>query len=310
MPKVSVIVPAFNGSKYIEKLLNSLSNQDYSETDYEVIIIDNNSTDGTQALISKYPVTLLEERDRQSSYAARNKGLEHARGEIIAFTDADCIPAENWISAGVEALRQSSADLIGGRIDFIFSENPSTSELFDSIFFLNTETAVKEGKAQTANIFVTRKVIETIGPFSQVVSGGDTEWTMRAVRNGFKLLYRPEVIVRHPTRKFKHLMSKSFRVGTGGPSARLAAGFTFVNELMYHTFYLLPFKYRLKRFAEKIDRQEKVIYQKRKYKLIMLYVLVKFLLRTGAFCGMMGICVKKMKCILLPIEFSRFMRGK
>lgn len=96
-PMVSIVVPVYNGRQTIERLLISLLNLDYPADRYEVIVVDNKSTDHTCPIVEEYPVTLLHENKVQSSYAARNQGISHARGEIIAFTDADCVADVHWL---------------------------------------------------------------------------------------------------------------------------------------------------------------------------------------------------------------------
>src|SRR3990170_3006911 len=104
IPKISVIVPVYNDAQRIGKCIESLLQQTYPHEKYEVIIIDNGSTDETREVIKKYPVKLLIEDKIQSSYAARNKGIKNAKGEVIAFTDSDCIPGNDWIERGVANL--------------------------------------------------------------------------------------------------------------------------------------------------------------------------------------------------------------
>jgi len=70
---------------------------DYPADRHEILIVDNKSTDDTRERIQRYPVTLLEETEIQSSYAARNRGIEAAKGEILAFTDADCVVEPTWL---------------------------------------------------------------------------------------------------------------------------------------------------------------------------------------------------------------------
>ncbi len=96
-PFVSVVIPVFNAADMIDELLQSLLVLDYPADHYEIIVVDNGSTDNTRQLVEKYPVILLEERETPGPAAARNKGIRHARGEIIAFTDADCVADRNWL---------------------------------------------------------------------------------------------------------------------------------------------------------------------------------------------------------------------
>jgi len=98
-PKVSVIIPVYNGEKTLKQCLDSVLNQTYKN--YEVIAIDNCSTDKTKDIIKKFQsknekVSYVFER-RRSRGAARNAGIKVAKGEIIAITDGDCVVPENWI---------------------------------------------------------------------------------------------------------------------------------------------------------------------------------------------------------------------
>jgi glycosyltransferase involved in cell wall biosynthesis len=96
-PFVSVVVPVFNGADTVEELLLSLLALDYPAERHEIIVVDNGSTDRTREIVGRYPVSLLEERETQGASAARNKGITHAWGDIIAFTDADCVADRDWL---------------------------------------------------------------------------------------------------------------------------------------------------------------------------------------------------------------------
>jgi glycosyltransferase involved in cell wall biosynthesis len=214
--RVSIIVPVKNGEKTIEKIIVSLLAQDYPKDSTQIIIVDNDSRDHTTEIIRKYPVILEYEDKMASSYAARNKGLSVADGEIIAFTDADCVPEKNWISEGVRALNKEKADMAGGRIEFILSERKSAAECFDSLNSLRNDNFIycKLG-AVTANLFVRATLFSKMGLFPVVQSGGDINWTGRRISNGFSLIYASEAIVYHPARNFVELLGKSWLRGTG-----------------------------------------------------------------------------------------------
>jgi glycosyltransferase involved in cell wall biosynthesis len=212
---VSVIVPVRNGEKTIEKLIKALLAQDYPKDQIQIIIVDNNSQDQTRKIVKKHPVILEQENRVDSSYAARNKGLSLAQGEIIAFTDADCIPEKNWISEAVRALDEENADMAGGRISFIFSVRKSAAEYFDSTRFMNNERYIKNKQgAVTANLFVRARVFNQMGMFPEVQSGGDTQWTSKALKDGFSLIYTPRAIVQHPARKLPEILKKYWRVSS------------------------------------------------------------------------------------------------
>jgi len=216
-PLVSVIIPVKDGAKTIDKLLLALQKQDYPEEKMEIIVVDNGSSDDTVGIVKKYPWALLEyETGMASSYAARNKGISAARGEILAFTDADCLPEKDWVKNGVRDLQQTQADMIGGRIEFIFSSRRSTAEIFDSLNSLRNDSFIRSQMgAVTANLFVRRRVFEQMGLFPEVRSGGDIHWTGRAMRQGLELVYSPAALVRHPARDFKGVLRKSWFCGKG-----------------------------------------------------------------------------------------------
>ncbi len=220
LPLVSVIVPVYNGEKQIRACIEALLNQSYPKSRYEILIVDNGSTDATAELVKKYPVRLLEEREIQSSYAARNKGIRNARGEILAFIDSDCVATSTWVEEGVEILNSESADLVGGKVEFVYSKDRTTAELFDSITSMQIESDIKDRNiGKTANLFVKSLLFDKIGMFpDSVQSGGDVQWTSRATRNGFSLVYAPEAIVKHPARRLKKLLKKQYRVGKGAPN--------------------------------------------------------------------------------------------
>jgi len=216
-PLVSVVVPVKDGAGTIDKLLEALQRQNYPRDRMQVIVVDNGSRDDTVGIVRKYPFAVVEyETGISSSYAARNKGLSAARGEILAFADADCIPETDWISNGVRDLLQTGADMAGGRIEFVFSEQMSTAEIFDSLNSLRNDSFIQNKMgAVTANLFVRRHVFEKMGLFPEVRSGGDINWTGRAMNKGFLLIYSPAALVRHPSRDLKGVLRKSWFCGTG-----------------------------------------------------------------------------------------------
>jgi glycosyltransferase involved in cell wall biosynthesis len=215
-PSVSVIVPVRNGEKTIEKLIEALLSQNYQKSYTQIIIVDNSSQDHTIEIIRKYPVILEHENKLASSYAARNKGLSVANGEIIAFTDADCIPKQDWIKEGVCALIEQNSDMAGGKISFLLSARPSAAELIDSVTFMQNEQNIKNRRAAvTANLFVRKELFGKIGLFKEVQSGGDFQWTQKATQNGFSLIYTERAIVDHPARNLRELLGKSRRVVMG-----------------------------------------------------------------------------------------------
>lgn len=214
---ISIIVPVYNRNKEIITLLDSLLCIDYPKEFYEIIVIDNNSIDGTKEVIKNYPVRLLEENDIQSSYAARNKGIKNAKYGILAFIDSDCIADEDWLKEGIKPIIGGKADIVGGNVEFFFSEKKTAAELYDSITNMQIEDNIRERNvAKTANLFAKKEIFNKIGLFPDYVkSGGDVQWTNKATRKSFSLVYAPKAVVKHPARSLKNLIKKQHSVGKG-----------------------------------------------------------------------------------------------
>jgi len=222
---VSAIVPVFNNAAGIRNALDALVAQSYPRRLYEIVVADNGSTDGTQKLVKQYCevypdlVRMVVEDNMQSSYAARNKGLRLARGEILAFLDSDCIPETHWIEAGVRALLETPASCGGGALVFFFrSQQPNIYESFDSIRKLNQKVYIeKAGFAATANFFIRRELFEKYGLFrSDLTSGGDYEFGRRLTKADEKMIFIPKAVVRHPARAtFGAILKKSRRIALG-----------------------------------------------------------------------------------------------
>ena len=107
--RFSVIVPAYNEAAYLGQALDSLLHQDYDGT-YEVIVVDNNSRDNTAAVASRYGVRVVHEPE-QGVCAARQRGVDCARGEIIISTDADTTQPRNWLRT-INARFTESAEVV------------------------------------------------------------------------------------------------------------------------------------------------------------------------------------------------------
>ena len=215
-PFLSVIIPVYNDNTGLKKLLPTLMQQSYPQDKYEVIVVDNGSNQDVSEVTQHFEIKLLTENDIQSSYAARNKGIQHARGEVFVFIDSDCRATDDWLYEGIKKMHQAGSDLVGGNVVFSFSEKKTSAEYYDVIIFLRMDEKVQRGICGGANMFVKSSVFDSIGMFpSNVKSGGDVFFTKKATISGFKLVYAPKAIVYHPARRFWPLARKMFRVGKG-----------------------------------------------------------------------------------------------
>lgn len=240
---VSVIIPVFNDSQRLALCLQALQNQknDYLNLQYEVIVVDNNSTENIKEVCNQYHAKYVLELQR-GSYAARNRGIEEAKGEHLAFTDSDCIPDQYWLEKGLSILLDNAqVGLVGGEIQ-VFTKNsrPTLGDTYDLAFAFPQFTYIhKNHFAATANMFAAKKIFHQVGLFeNNMTSGGDYEWGQRVFQAGLKQIFASEAIVNHPTRSsIKAIIHKSYRVNSNFNSKYHQAKASYKHLLKY--FYEL-----------------------------------------------------------------------
>jgi len=220
LPFVSIIVPVYNAEKTIEKCIKSLLNQIYPKNKYEIIIVDNNSNDKTIEIIKKYLVKILKKTKIQSSYAARNKGIKNAKGEILAFTDADCIADKNWLKNGIKGFANKNVGCVAGEIKSSNPENYIEEYLADKkeLSQLKISNEFPLPYPKTANAFYKKEVFDKIGLFEEKwISGGDADlaWRMQLETN-YKIKFAPNSIVYHKHRStIKSMFGQCIKWGIG-----------------------------------------------------------------------------------------------
>lgn len=256
-PFVSVVVPVRNAPQRIKKCIEALLQQTYPSDCYEIIVVDNASTDHTRQVIECYPVTLLVEHNRVSPYPARNCGIRHARGEIIALLDANVIPVSQWLDQGVTTLQQEMADLAGGHITFTFSQPKTVGEMADSITYVNVKSDIQNNKTSVGgNLFARRLVFDTIGLFPEHIrSGGDTLWTWTATQAGFKLVFASKAEGLYPARKLFPFLKKSYRTTKGLSYVQMMRGKSFSTRHMLLALLFCIFPRHPRILADQIRRR-------------------------------------------------------
>ncbi len=228
-PDVSVVVPTRDRSELVERLLSALAGQTVEPERFEVLLVDDGSGDATAEVAKRFPFArVLKTGGQRGQAAASNLALEHVRADVIAFTDDDTLPAEDWIERGLASVTGTGADIAAGRIELSPSATPSTAELVDiGRGYLDQEAMVNEGYGVTANLWVRREVAERVGGFREIWSGQsqrfmrstaghDRDFVERAVAAGATLAYAPGSVVQHPPRHtVRELARKEFRLGYG-----------------------------------------------------------------------------------------------
>lgn len=205
MPFVDVIIPHLDDHHRLALCLEDLVRQSYPADRFAVTVVDNGSERPIEPIVARHPrMRALFEAERGCG-TARNRGVAETSGTILAFTDSDCRPDRDWILNGVRALAPGSGiDIVGGDIRvFAADENaPTDAELFDKVFGFEPKRYVERKNFATgANIMVGRRVFEAVGPFRNGTLPEDLDWGRRATRLGYRIAFRPEVLINHPARR-------------------------------------------------------------------------------------------------------------
>ncbi|MDD5772183.1 MAG: glycosyltransferase [bacterium] len=219
LPFISVIVPVYNERETINECVESLLAQTYPKNKYEIIIVDNNSSDDTPEIIKKYPVVLLFEREVQTSYAARNKGIKNAKGDVIAFTDGDCIAEKNWLKELAVNYDNQNIGCFAGDIqiykpDSTFEEFLVRSKIFGQG---KGENSGYLSGAATANVAYRREVFDKIGMFDEnIPTGADVEFSWRVQEKlNQKIVLNKAAIVYHRSERKSEYFERWMRYGLG-----------------------------------------------------------------------------------------------
>lgn len=184
MVHISVIVPFYNSERYIADCLNGLLSQTYPKQNYEIIMIDNNSTDGSAEIVRRYPAVKLISEKKQGAYAARNRGIREAHGDILAFTDPDCVPADDWLQEIASAMSYTEAGIVIGSHNFgddslVLSMLAAYEDEKNRYVFNSGIKEVYFG--HTNNMAVRRRLFDECGPFVECPRGADTIFVRRCV---------------------------------------------------------------------------------------------------------------------------------
>jgi glycosyltransferase involved in cell wall biosynthesis len=198
-PVISVVIPTYRRDDMLRRCLDKVLAQSLEGHQYEVIVCDDGPAESTRRLVESLereggptlrylPITAT-----QGPAGARNAGWRAARGAIIAFTDDDCLPEADWLSAGRQALAQ--ADAATGRTVVPVSERPTDFEL-DTLGLASAEFI-------TANCFVRREALEAVGGFDERFTSAwreDSDLQFSLLEQGRRIARAEGAVVVHPVR--------------------------------------------------------------------------------------------------------------
>lgn len=210
---ISIILPAYNAEATIEGCLRSIHNQSY-EGEYEVILVDNGSTDLTVKRAIEVGVGQLIVSPDTTVYGARNEAVAASNGELLAFIDSDCIADLNWLTHGLKMLE--SCDVVSGHI---LPQESEKSVLYYYDKYVAWAHKGKDGipvNIAAGNAFVKRSVFDVIGGFDESLrTAGDSIFSTKARASGLVIRHSQASVVYHPVDDFRRRVRGLFREGDG-----------------------------------------------------------------------------------------------
>lgn len=200
---ISIIIPAYNSEKTIGKTIESLLKQNYSKKNYEIIIVDDGSSDNTQDTILKFKQVRLIKQNHKGPATARNLGATNAKGAILLFTDADCVLDKNWIKEMVKPF--TNPEIIGVSGTYKTLNNDNFMARFIGYEIEERHERMKRQKfidfIGTFSAAYRKKIFLKFGGFDtrfKTSSGEDPELSYRIDKAGLKMVFQPKAIVFHP----------------------------------------------------------------------------------------------------------------
>lgn len=204
-PFISVVVPTYNRASVLPYLFAALARQTYPAERMELIIVDNSSSDDTESVVSTWRQALpfsvsFYRKENRGPAASRNYGAARAIGDIIAFTDSDCLPAPTWLARGAGGFARGAGIVCGPIVPRRRAGAPGL--LAAQLEGIGSD----RGTYPTANLFVRRAQFEAVGgfnesfglyPWGELVAGEDADLAWRLKRQGARVLFLQDVIVDH-----------------------------------------------------------------------------------------------------------------
>ncbi len=216
---VSFVIPAYNSEKTIGMCLESIKKQKYRK---EIILVDGGSRDKTQLIAEKHGARVIVERKRGPA-AARNRGLEKAKGNLVAFIDADVVLPKKWLGRAVKKLEKNRKIAGVGGPGISVEKNHITKSL-DGLLFGKPKT-VKDRyvtSLATMNVLFKRSALGNQKFNESLITAEDPEFNFRLIKKGYMLLYSRTLFVRHyhPT-SMKALLKRWYNYGKNYPKPYL-----------------------------------------------------------------------------------------
>ncbi|MEQ9618553.1 MAG: glycosyltransferase [Deltaproteobacteria bacterium] len=222
-PSFSIIIPTYERFKELDACLDSITNIEYPEDKFEVIVVDDGSTNSPEDVVKAYQTRIdvkLIIQEHAGPAAARNRGAREATGKFLAFTDDDCKPSRDWLGKLADRFTQDEDCLVAGRTANALPDNPYSTASQLIVDYLHAYNNNKGSRFLTSNnMALSRERFWEAGGFDTsfpLAAGEDREFCDRCLYNGFRTVYDPDVIVNHAhPLTFGKFLRQHFNYGIG-----------------------------------------------------------------------------------------------
>lgn len=250
-PQVSVVIPAYNAEKTIEKCLKGIFNQEYRNI--EVIVVDDGSTDDTTKFVQNFDVRLIKSSKNKGPGFARNIGINNSRGKYIYFVDSDSVPEKNCLDLLMKEISISKEIAIVGGPNPVAKEITNIISKAYDITNRYSHTQFREkgyvSYLPTANFLLRKEIFKIVGLFdSRLLTHQDFDFCARVRKKNFKICFQPNAISYHHHQriKLKDYLKYAYKGGIYGTIFRLKHkpyvpySFLYPRNIVLYTL-LLPF---------------------------------------------------------------------
>jgi glycosyltransferase involved in cell wall biosynthesis len=234
VPTVSIVVPTYNRSHFIERAFSSLVEQDYPKDRFEIIVVDDGSSDRTPEILRRFQEEhsffRYFSKTNKGPAAARNLGIRHAKGEIILFIDDDCLADKTWVRELIGDYEDEQVGGVAGRIRYVPPDNNIANQ-FAARSDGGGQAFCANGEIDffiTANASFRRDVINQVGGFDETfphAAHEDVDLSHRVKQAGWKLVYAGDAVVHHyHYHNLKGDLKKWYQVGNAEALYQLKLG--------------------------------------------------------------------------------------
>ncbi len=207
-PRISIVIPAYNSATTLGKTLDGCLSQVYPG-EIEIVVVDDGSTDATEAVAARYARVVYLRQENGGPARARNSGWKASTGEIIFFTDSDCVPNPNWVAQMVSRYTDTAVGAVGGSYDILNPHSLLSRLIHEEIVQRHLRMPAEVSFLGSYNVSFRRTALEAAGGFEEsyrMASAEDNDLCYRLRQAGWRLLFDRENRVGHfhPTRVWSY----------------------------------------------------------------------------------------------------------